>query len=1708
MSSDIIKSLFGQSASEDDVAGFAKDLFVLSPLAFGAAAGYSSIRSNSPVSRIASKVGGQDSAPSSAKVGDNLREMKSKLESSRQQVFEQIKQQLLEDQNLESLLQAEEGRKQVFAALLSQLDDQTDPGEFRNQLIEALKEVDSIDNVQLNQLKDEIATRINTIFDTGGASAENFERLFTEMGSIKNQIQAAMPIDQSVASSLINQTQVELNKVPSSASEMHKRLIKVLPQESINALKLLQVEEAGGAKSVYARVPAGSSTMTVPLHIAGVDGLKIFRTGQAMNTTYAARHAYYDAPGLVNLAEKGPITRSDLDVRAGSSGVAFGYEEAVMRELEELLKTKTNLTPADAKRLHSLSAMYGNALDRAATTVATNTDISSQLKWVAGIEASYGMAIGLEKLNRRQQQTFHADVISRAEGALLPVSGGKTEIVRNQEVGYAPRAFTQLGIAGKQNPLDLIKALGFFDGVLMPLTSRPRQVFGRPEAFVEDQNASNFGRGRFRMFGDPVGIKQMPGHINIPVLMAMDSASKLLGIGEGMGYYTGKPVVRTHLPKTVMDPENLGTASTALLEDLKRGPIALNSAQDVADFFKKYSGQGSTGAILGHLDESVVSIPHYSDMIGMTLKLAEQTVTGMDRKQYHLTGHIDRRGIPGKLFGFGGKVTTIDPTSTGLDELFARITGSTSLDMKDLLQSTNVDSGNLMINTGDMMKKSPYYLANQILSSISLFKDISHEDIWKQADKAIQRGIPNYKRMDSKQAQQEFIEQVIKFAINRTRDLPAEQQGLVFGAAHSILGEGPLSGLSDEALVHARKGLAMGVFSFSSGTPASTMRSTMSSMEPRSYQFLQHRLTNVLGLSRNEVADFMTAFLSRKVGVEDELTALKGLIHSVESMAGMRNVIDDPAKGLERIGVQEFIAGVGGSEESARKFLEQHEKGFMLDFSQAGEKVKGMLPRHFSGATEIFIPGSETTSAFSGTKIIKPGETMTIEHALINRTKDFADALSILSSVGAGSSEKQLAEAQDRAGQFRESIGEIFGQTWRGVLAGKLRGSTLALGAGLTLGQDNTVGFTPQQNRAMRAVFSKTGGQAVFVDAQAFVDSMRGYSDAAKREALGTSRPASSVVNEAGNLFRSFFLGMEGGSTIGYREGVSTLVKRDPQVGPAHIAQARIYRSDANKGSSDKVFASFADFLETVDNDPLSELRALTGESISSFGDIARVASQVTPDANENKMIQRIFGLMASNISSYMGEGGGKVWFPDMIANVHFTGSSEVMEINLSRAAGMIGDHDGDYYQVMPFSEVRHSSVFDANALERSFEFDLKFAARTHIFTEEVKKGLKAFQDSSSTPGALSQLDFKYEEQLKEYYAKDIGPLNVSLDSLRMGLANAADTDSAAGRSLVNRALALLTAIQEVQIKGKKLERAAQFSSILNKALHQGIGSGGEDVEYLRQIFEQVIFKDSPLLDGRGLEVDRVDLPNYSSASLKGTVARAISEGAESNFEEVWDFLRKGFAAVKEVGFEKVATVVRASKLHTMRGSARDAAWKQIFYNTQDVRGGLIRGEEDVLGQTNQLLAELERHGRAMSDQVQSKLLRPLAFGAAGALALGTIVGSAGYRPQPLIMPGEVSDQRVNAALSAGALEQQRDHRPIEMAHQTPAIDLVNRPINRQEAYFGETNPYRITGRVSNPDALGVLTSTISRFGTSTSVRVNDTRLPITPNYIDRILGD
>jgi len=1756
----------------DSALSIAATVGSLTPLGIGAAVGIKQVRD---AGGILTAGAANDLASTGKDVGTRLRHLKEMQTIAAQRRQTELASMIMSGGSLQMALQGNvEQRKAMIASVLATMDDSTDVSNIRNQLVGMMGSIDDLAQDDLRRLSEAVRTSFENM---SGQERQTFEKLFNSeyLGASK---QLAAPVDplvgtgikyKKVEEGVFSELTGRNRELAQSRLERFKKAVG-----SGRAVELGTLTEHGGPRgtSYYARTRVGNQWLTYNLHSArfgGEFGTPVLRFGSDLSTTYFGSKVYGDAQRVkqqfLDMGVSPTREKVSSSLRSNSASSAFmGVEEYNLRFIEKELRGAENITSKNIRRIDEFGRKGAIGMERGSrpgTIAHLDPIMNRHLLNAAEIQSSVSRMSGFETLSRNDQKQFAAR-LAIMEGSVF-TGQASPELTRMGSLSFGTIS-TNIGAS---DPFTMARDLGFKNEVIYPATARLRQLTGRPE-FLTAINpvSSTLGRGRsIDMYRTNLGFtgNMVTGGINTAVLMDLKGGAERLGLSEGMAYFGPKTNITTQFTKTVLNPFDIKGSSTSLLNDLverKRlsmagaGPanIKIEGEKAISEFFNKYRGV-SGGAILGELDRKMVEIPRYSDLKALNFELVEETMA-MGRKRYHISGYMTRAGEQEKLFGQMGKVTTMPLTGSMTGDLMGRM----GLDSDKFFRQTGLSSSQLMISEGAMLNKAAGFLGNQMVSGVGLVGTKSGmegiggmEGLYGRISRGV--GAQNIGAEATALGQQsKFLLSVARESARALGGMPgvsAQAGGYVFGGIMQMgidskygLNRGSVEkaireGYGDKGerffgnlFRQAEQGIALGAGTFVSGTPTSTYRSTLGSMEPRFFQFLSHKLRNTLGLSVEATSDFMTGIMARKGMATDQIQALKTLGMSSESMAGVRGIFTDSfykdlvtptsagGKGA-LVDWKTFTDAAGGSEAKTREFLSKHKHGFMLNLGDRATGVGG-VSRGFAGANQIYIGGGDLIEGLRGAEIRKSGETIRVQHEYIRRVADFAANLQTIQSAQFMQT-SELAAAQRQAGSFRSAIADVFTSTWKASLAGKLSGSTYMTGAGVSLyegpGTNLTAGISKGRADVLRSANQFAKGGAVFATGQGFLDAMREYMGGAKNEMIaGTStRPSMNPAaasraakKETAKLFESFFLGMEGGAsghqgrlqkTIGKFGGVEGIIKRDPILGPGHTAISSVYRYDF--GQEDKFFKRFTE--TAVGNRALENLernvkdKAHFRSRVERVGGFAAMAELPTTNAIRGARLN-FFSQMAENISHFAGQGKGRMIFPDMVAEVHYTHSKESLKINFSKAAGMIGDFDGDFYQLFVSNKRQGEMLKDASIKSRMRYEDLAFSAKTTVMMEEAKAGLKVMAKDIAA-GAMSGKQFILEGALKEFYAKEIGSLDIALDSARLGVMHS--VEGVEGKKAGQSALALLAVVEEVAaIKSKKTPVAIEFAHKFETAFAHAFRNKG-DTSLIEALFKQSVFRSEAGI------VSSVDVSGLPSREMQENVRAIFAEGTSTQRREAMGALRKGIAAASDIGLDRMKSQREMMGVANLDSGNSLKIWNHIVRDGESIRGSMMRDDYSKVRQIQDSISAITRRVDSAAARMDSKLLGPLMLGALGTIALGSAVGEKGYSDTPFLQPGEISDWRVSSAIAQGNLNRQVGQEP-EAFRGSEQINMVDRPISIGSTYLEKRNSYQIRGQAMSLSGGSEMSNFIASMGGRSSVILNDTRRPITPNYIDRIIGE
>tara|TARA_B100000131_G_scaffold321606_1_gene372799 strand:- start:17258 stop:22648 length:5391 start_codon:yes stop_codon:yes gene_type:complete len=1766
----------------------------IAPMIVGAGIGINRIMSNQSLSMSNLNTGIRGA---NVQVGNNLRRLQETQLRATQKRAEQLRESLISGGEIRRMLQeSAETRKQVIGATLELLDssDATEAslkGTVKEQLLELMdKEIAGA----IEEEEKLVSNIMNTILETGSDDTKRqASRLFQQLDTYSNVLSGPPNINLKGLSP--NYNPISYNDLNDATKSGLNRLRAAIGEGADSRIRLYSLQEATG-QGIYARVfrnaqqanrgLAGTGFISVPLQMAdavqggtkGLGKIGVFRGGQG-TTTYVTPQIFADAAGVAEktIRLNKPLTQAMIaeEMRKGSKGVFFDAVEAGLRTFETL-SAKHGAANIKPKHFHS-----------ALTDLSTQMSRAERVGGVMGAHMQSNLALNnaqimftnAQNLTMNEQRTMRAALAAGSKG-LLDASGDPMVNLLANDSAYFSLSLGQGGSLSAVRPIG-----GVMDRTLLPVVAREKQILGRKGMFVNNPLnpvGSTFGVGNVvQQFGQNLEFADgvVSGGMQKAVVLDVGDVARF-GLGEGEAYMGSRgagPLVANEFTKTVVDPTVFGhkKMSTQLLNELverrQRGMrlqigggqsttilTGINKGKTIGsvdEFFAAFGGKKGGVGLLGFGENMAeIGVQRWAGMKSLDIGLSEVT-DAAGKQLLHFSGSYTVESPHAKVFGMLFKGTV-----KGINENVMNRFGNMRIGNRSatqLLAQANIGQSNLMLTEGSMLKKAPAFLANQMIGGASLIAGADPRKLRDTINLNIEKGLKstNFFEADAMTRQRLFIEEstrgTARALAKSGKAIPDELIGMVFAGAWKSMsglgkeGEDAFAGIlegefgkgqASRIMAASRQGLALGLTTLTPGPQSAEYRRNLASMEPRTYQFLQHRLQNMMGLPTDTVSDFMTSVIARKAGTDRELKVMEGLTRMTSSIAGNTKLLEQSRyEKLEKVAYDEFIKH-GDTEESMKAFLRQDRfkggGGFMLDFGPSGSSTRIAAQNAFGHGGGFFVAGGDVIDLMKGTEIPGREGNIKIEAEYIRRVTRFANDIALVSQTGAMSAEAG-AKAQQAVGSFKNDMAEIWATGFKNLLRGKLRGSAMAVGQSISLGgmttgmlsgvevseegkallQDyrsgvnKTIGsqavasweYNAEQLARARGAVSHVKGRAAFAETETFLSAMNEFISGEKASIQAISpdapSPRAAAAKDAGEIFRRFFIGMEGG-TAGFL-GSDALAMRHPQLGPGHIAPAAIFRhaAEVGYGSDDATFKAFARTAEGVQ--ALEDLQKHTKRKISSFADIANLDQK-----GNRRSISRFFTSMAENITSYSsGEGGGRLLFPSMEVGVHYGQLGAARRLDLSMAAGMIGDFDGDLYQLMfPGRKMRKSFH---QMSEQVIEQDLIHRTQTRIMVEESKQGIKNLGKMLSTGEGLSAARFVYEDAIKERIAKDVGRFDVALDQLRIGIVNT--TAGAEKIAMHQQALALLTAVEEVGIKAKKLPRGIEITRAGEEALKTFISSAGQKAEPLETFIKSYVFGGTELAKG-ATTIHGVDVSGIADAATRRKIGASLS-GMRLDLQGSFDVMRTAAVTAKDIGIEGTKTVRRLSSLAQMDTGQKLRLWNSAVYEAGAVQGAFLQGEQTSLSKLSSHLHKGSQMIQKASNAFSStKMVGPLALGAAASLGLGALLGDSGYSPTPLIQPGEFSDARVQASIMSGTATDR--HIPPDSLPVGRESEMMNRPINIGTARVSKDNAYMMRGEIVNRNSMYDIMGVLSRTGSNGSIIINDTRRPITKQYIDRVSGE
>lgn len=573
-------------------------------------------------------------------------------------------------------------------------------------------------------------------------------------------------------------------------------------------------------------------------------------------------------------------------------------------------------------------------------------------------------------------------------------------------------------------------------------------------------------------------------------------------------------------------------------------------------------------------------------------------------------------------------------------------------------------------------------------------------------------------------------------------------------------------------------------------------------------------------------------------------------------------------------------------------------------------------------------------------------------------------------------------------------------------------------------------------------------------------------------------------------MLEEFFTGLHRVQGGGMSEGIVALTTRNPTLTPSYVLPLQVYQNPQEmqtRGFFEAYVGSRAGQEE------LQKLQAAAQMQIRGFHDISRLPSNRETDIAR----KRFFRRMGMSLESWIGaEGGGRVIFPEMNVRVGYEdGTERVMQLN--PWARMIGDQDGDQAQMLFLSGRDRRQLHQGMHAPEAFVQEMRAAYDFAHFQDLNKTGLKNLSRTiEAVSGVPTELQMVRESLMKLQASKNVGTLNNAIDVLRYGLVA---FSGEADRNATRKAFNLLAAVQEIgNIKALKLPRYEPFVEMIQGSVAPILEQG--DTRHFRSVMENYLFPGVDL--GRGPRLTQAQVEGMGAMS--GHLTQAL-HGYRTDLDDVYQVLARTAQRVNEAGLQNFMTADRTARYMGYSSPEARAGFVRSIQEAELFQAALAREQMGVLDEIQDTLSPMAHNVGAAVSRFDRRMLGPLAWGAVGSMALAGLLGDRGYAAEPLLMPGESLNGDLADAIRQGELFAGPSGSDLQGGG---GPDIMGRPINIGGSYLARPNAYQIQGEVAHSGVIQPLLRWMGVSGVSGSLRINDARRPITPNYIDRFLEE
>lgn len=1689
---------------------------VLAPIGVGAYLGIRRIQANEGLSAegfgTSTTIGRTGQA-----VGKKLR-AQSAIDQTRQlEHAKSFAEQLTKSSGIDDLLQTVSNHNAVIQSILTSLDDpqagldvNTIQG-YKTQLMNLATDISDAGD------KDTVLKGlIQEIFSNNDAARKTFDSSLGEFKHLGPQL--APPSFGLTSGSPF--TPLDSSQLRGKARTRYERLNGLLRGQGLN-IDFVQSAEHTGATGTYARVWAGSGNnrklMTMmPLDAqTNVGAYGIIRQGEA-GTAYMSHRMLIDAEKASTLVTdmKTPLTTKGLR----SKGAIVDIEDFYLNSLESRINKYGNAFSAFREGTHSFNASMRAILTNENRSSRLQNEMGHHLRSMNKLQTNTALFVNLQGLSKSARNSLLSSAAHGSEFDLGVGAERLSEIKMNGNISSIIGLREGSAFSKMRTGLEGIFGI---DRYLEPITARAEQVTNR------STQASRFiGPGK-KDYRGPLSQRLGAGYSNIgwtdDITGGINKAhlldvgvSKLASqaygtksgrlyaggtLGSGQSFQMGMDRVVTAGTIPVLDPNAHGVMSSKLLNRIMANPdqmLTLTAEEIAAE--GGFVGVGSSG------NKFLPSDPRMNKFrIGY-----HETTTGGGKKLIHLKYEMDRNMETAKLFGrlSKGTVATTSP------EYMASLLKEYNYTMGQY----GIGSQNLVVGTGEALKKAPNSMIRQMMTGFGLVSGVvDYEGMVRSEAEQLLKGIgpgagmftnPNAinpialtatavtRAMGKMNIGEDAAGQVLAAVYNR--GLANEDSWLDSKLSinsdqfHKMVGDVFGKAKARGVLGSAARGLAIGADTNSLGEGVGSWGKGQASLEVRMVEQMQQKLRS-MGMNENAISDYVSGLYMRKAGYGEHLDVANDMIKMSESVKGLRGLTSDlPTKGSPaRVTVEQILNSLkSGEHENLSSFFSKFENGAIVDLkghsdSRTAAAMRAAAENTFGGQGEVYFPGGKTMQSMRSTFIntMEGDKNVAIGSKYEKLVNSFGMDLQRAAGMAKPTSEVFAGGFQ----RFAKKSTQLTASTVENIARGKVKGSAYMVAGSYDMTKG--VGLTLGEQKLIQSTMQKTKGAAIFASDYGFLSMAQGMASSKSRYGGAKSKRTFNPVKETARSLQNFYTSME--LNVGARRGVVATAVRQPVLSQGNVNVAQVFRhvkQARQRGDQDEIFSRISQTawgqkaLDKFDH------------KVRSFKDLAT--------SPEHRKVKAFFNQFARNLDSFVGwEGGGQVFQPVQQFDVHY--GNTVARVDFGMASSAFGDFDGDQWALFMADKRagQHimSTLKDPNASYS--ELETLYKIKSEVYGNEAKGALTRLK--GKTDFTVEELAFN--DALKEKASKEAtGLIDQHLDELRRSVANL----GTAGFKDQSGAHALMKVLEEhTTIKGKKLPIYQPFAEQLTSSIDVLMRTGDEDP--FRHVVKNVLFKGSQLL-GDGVTIGGISAPTDLSY-----VNHAVA-GSTLSLDRELDTIVEAARVARSMHTRGASGSSAGQMANALRGtgSSVGSAFRDVYQAGLSLQTGMLK-DDSVVG-------DLARKASIIGDQVMGaakKLnrggLAPVVAGLGVALGAGMLFGAGdGYHAQALMPAGEMISPDIRSAVANGQVMTQGSHGPMaaDMQRNEDRYAMMNRPINSNTTYMNAPNSYNVAVEAGSPfsynTAANYMSSMPGMGRNSTSVTVNDTRRPITRNYMDRLTGD